>query len=127
MFTQKLKKMTWICLVIWGQIGIAGDVGYIKHQFLNRTNQECYIDVHQKNSYPIESCLGTVSADETKTCEGVFEPHQPNFYLYVICDGLQQDKKVFLKNTYKAQNIEVIWTIDVIKKKLWLNYHEHGF
>ena len=118
-------------LILLAKNVIAVDLGYIKHQFINHTNYECYINVHQQYSYPIDACLGTVTAGETKTCDGTFEPHQPNYYFYAVCNGanqhLESDKTIFLKNTYKSQNIEVIWTLDIRKKKLHVGYREHGF
>lgn len=118
-------------LLLLANTVLAVELGYIKHQFINQTGNECYINVHQQYSYPIEACLGTVAAGDTKTCDGTFEPHQPNFYFYAVCNGstqhLEDDKMIFLKNTYKSQNIEVIWTLEIRKKKLHVSYREHGF
>jgi hypothetical protein len=64
-------------------------------------------------------------------CDGSFALQQPNFLFYAICNGsnqrLELDKMVFLKHTYKSQNIDVIWTIDMVKKKLHVGYREYGF
>lgn len=109
----------------------AEDMGYIKHQLINNTSYECYMSVRQQYAYPIEACLGPVPAKGTKACDGPFEPHQPNFFFYAVCNAANQhlelDKLVFLRNTYKNPNIDVQWTIEVKKKKLQLIYHEHGF
>ncbi|MBP6919265.1 MAG: hypothetical protein KBB94_10165 [Legionellaceae bacterium] len=131
MLQRGFKKMLVGGLLLWTGSVLAGEVGYIKHQFINNTSNECYVSVHQQYSYPIDACLGTVAAKETKICDGAFEPHQPNFFIYAICNGsaqrLELNKMVFLRNTYKSQNIEVIWTIDMAKKKLRVGYREHGF
>lgn len=109
---------------------LAGDVGYIKHKFINNTANECYVSVHQQYSYPIDTCLGPVASTETKICDGAFAPHQPNFLFYAICNGtsqhLEMDKMVFLRNTYKSASMEVIWTINMVKKKLSVSYQEHS-
>lgn len=131
MLSKKIKLILISGLVLLTNTAFAAELGYIKHQFINHTPNECYINVHQQYSYPIDACLGTVAAGETKTCDGTFEPHQPNYYFYAVCNGvtqhLENDKMIFLKSTYKSQNIEVIWTIDVVKKKLHVSYKEHGF
>ena len=88
------------------------------------------MSVHQQYSYPIDTCLGPVAASEAKTCDGAFEPHQPNFLFYAICNGtrqrLEMDKMVFLRNTYKSESIEVTWTVNMVKKKLSISYQEHS-
>ena len=131
MLMTRFKAMLIGALSVLTTTALAGEVGYIKHQFINNTANECYVSVHQQYTYPIDSCLGTVAANGTKTCDGAFEPHQPNFFIYAICNGatqhLELNKMVFLKNTYKNQNIEVVWTLEIIKKKLQISYHEHGF
>lgn len=131
MFMQCFKKIGMSGLWLWSAAVLANDAGYIKHQFINHTSNECYVSVHQQYSYPIDACLGAVAAQETKMCDGAFQLHQPNFFFYVICNGssqrLELNKTVFLRNTYTSQNLEVIWTIDIIKKKLHVNYREHGF
>lgn len=106
----------------------ADEVGYIKHRLINQTPNECYMSVRQQYSYPIDTCLGPVAASEAKTCDGSFEPHQPNFLFYAICNGtrqrLEMDKMVFLRNTYKSESIEVTWTVNMVKKKLNISYQE---
>ena len=118
-------------LCFWSTNPWAADFGYIKHQFINNTGHECYVSVHQHYTYPIDNCLGVVPANETKICDGSFELHEPNFFFYAVCNGdklrLQSDQMVFLKHSYKSHNIEVIWTIDIKKKKLDVGYHERGF
>lgn len=131
MVARAFKKMLFSGLLFWVGTALAEDVGYIKHQFINNTPNECYVSVRQQYSYPIETCLGTVASKETKLCDGSFAPHQPHFFFYAVCNGssqrLELDKLVFLKHTYKSRNIEVIWTIDMLKKKLHVGYLEHGF
>lgn len=130
MLKQFFKLMVCISLPwVVNQVA-AADVGYIKHKFTNQTPYECYVDVHQQYSYPIDTCLGTVATAETKICDGSFEPHQPNFLLYAVCKDVRQhleiNKIVFLRNTYKSDSMEVLWTLQMVKRKLNVNYQEHS-
>jgi hypothetical protein len=131
MFARLSKILLLNILLVCTEIALANDSGYIKHQFINKTPYECYMSVRQQYTYPIEACVGPVAANGTKTCDGAFEPQQPNFFFVVICSDpaarLELDKLVFLRNTYKNPNIDVVWTIEIAKKKLKMNYHEHGF
>ena len=130
---KMLRKFVPICLIggvcLLSKMGFADDVGYIKHYLINKTPYECYISVHQQFSYPIDTCLGPFAANETKICDGAFELHRPNFLFDAICNGqqhLELNKTVFLKNTYKSQNMQVVWTIDIVKKALHIKYKEQA-
>ena len=50
-----------------------------------------------------------------------------SFVPYVSTVPANKNQMVFLKHSYKSHNIEVIWTIDIKKKKLDVGYHERGF
>lgn len=130
MLRKLVQTLIVISLSILMSPVLAADVGYITHRFVNNTANECYISVRQQYSYPIDTCLGPVAGNANKTCDGSFAPHQPNFLFMAICNGTPQrqelNKLVFLKNTYKSQTIEVVWTVDMIKKKLHVSYREHG-
>jgi hypothetical protein len=109
------RFLGFLFLLFTSVVGFA-DVGYIKHKIINNTPHELYVGIRQQFSYPIDSCLGVVSPNTTKECDGMFEMGYPNFMIEIIKNTpTREELKAFanFKNYVQNQSFLVDWSVDL--------------
>lgn len=102
--------------------------GHVKHVFNNNTEYDCYIIRHQQSEFPIDTCLGVIPAQSSKTCEGSlyfdgnkYEPTEQIKHKYSLLCTL---KKEYLSKRFDIakdhtfalnrnnQSIEMTWNFN---------------
>ena len=102
--------------------------GHVTHVFNNNTEYDCYILLHQKSAFPIDSCLGVIAAQSSKTCEGSvyfdgngYEPTEQIQHTYTLLCSLKKEylsKNFDITKNYtfplnrNSQSIEMTWNFN---------------
>ena len=92
--------------------------GYVKHILNNTSNHDCFVMLHQKFYFPIDTCLTSVDNHNTKTCDGPLYLDEPAHVYNVICNKKEGSTvwSTELNGTYNisyssSQSVEITWDI----------------
>ena len=92
--------------------------GYVKHILNNNSDHECFVMLHQKFYFPIDTCLISVDNHSTKTCVGPLYLYEPAHVYNVICNkkegstvwSIEMNGTHILYNS-SSQSVEITWDI----------------